>query len=113
MRRLFLDDERMPSQADNDMYVVRSYDDAVAYISSFGCPDFISFDHDLGDKDESKTGYALAKWLVYKDLFARGRFIPEGFTFSVHSQNPVGAKNIEAYLTNYLTQRNTDLSGRL
>lgn len=109
--RLFLDDIREPAEADKDMIVVRSFDIAVNYIRLRGCPYFISFDHDLGlqhyygDTSDEKTGYDLAKWLVHTDLFARGRFIPENFTFYVHSQNPVGKKNIEAYLNNYLAQR--------
>ena len=99
--RLFLDDQRMPAKKDNTMHVVRCYEDAVHYMNVRGCPQYISFDHDLGDPN-AKTGYDLAKWLVEKDLDSNGAFIPATFGFDVHSQNPVGAENIRKYLRHYL-----------
>lgn len=111
--RMFLDDERMPAEKDMDMIIVRSFDEAVAYIKRHGCPIFISFDHDLcfehygNMPTNEKTGYDLAKWLVLQDVYSEG-FIPEGFGFQVHSQNPVGAKNIQAYLSRYLELRKTE-----
>jgi hypothetical protein len=32
--------------------------------------------------------------------------IPQDFQFYVHSKNPIGAKNIQMYLDNYLTMKN-------
>jgi len=95
--RLFLDDLRIPTES--GYAVVRSYDDAVHFMRTRGCPDFISFDHDL---QTLTTGYDVAKWIVDRDMDSRGDFIPNNFSFYVHSMNPVGKKNIEMLLNNYL-----------
>jgi len=97
--KLYLDDVRTPPDA--AWKVVRSFTDAIFLISRLGCPDFISFDHDLG---EGKDGYDLAKWIVEKDLDAPG-FIPKNFGYFVHSANIVGRVNIEKYLDGYLEAR--------
>lgn len=73
--------------------VARSFDDAVKCIENNGLPIHISFDHDLG---EEKTGYDFARYLVSKMLDEKIKVKP--FTFSVHSANPVGVKNIGMYL---------------
>jgi hypothetical protein len=62
MKKLFLDDIRIPKDAiglvssnlnqiywDNDWSIVRNYFEFCNYIQKFGLPDFISFDHDLAD----------------------------------------------------------------
>ena len=102
--KLFLDDIRLP--AEKGFILARSVADAKYYIEQWGCPSFISFDHDLGSMGYEKdfveeSGYYLAKWLVYRDAYSPN-FIPENFDFTVHSQNPVGAENIRTYLNNYL-----------
>lgn len=95
--KLFIDDLRNPP--DNSWTVVRSYADGVELISRMqGFPETISFDHDLG-LDE--TGYDFANWLVSQDLDERID-IPPHFTFNVHSANPVGKRNINELLNNYL-----------
>ena len=109
---MFLDDEREPVSADfqdRPWQIARNYDEFVFFIENRGLPKFISFDHDLGtdefQPDEetdvvysrpSKTGYDAAKWLVEYCMNSRQK-IP---AFYVHSRNPVGKKNIEAYLEN-------------
>lgn len=97
--KLFLDDIRDPS----GFYwvVARSYKDAVEKVKEYGFPTFVSFDHDLG---EGKTGYDFAKYLVELDMDTNT--MPQNFDFLVHSANPVGAKNICAYLRNYLEFKN-------
>jgi len=95
MYRLFLDDERDPPSDGQEWIVVRTFDAAIAYVAANGMPGFISFDHDLG---EEKTGYDFAKWLV--DWLEENHIPPE-FDYYVHSQNPVGAANIESYLDGY------------
>lgn len=97
--KLFLDDERFPANKDKDFIIARSFEEAVELIELQGCPIFISFDHDLGLE---KDGYDLAKYIVEKDLDNQLSFIPKEFGFYVHSQNSVGAKNIQSYLTKYL-----------
>jgi hypothetical protein len=69
-----------------------------------GCPDFVSFDHDLGDRHEP-TGYDVAKWMVNKDLDMDGEFMPDKFMFEVHSANPPGRENIAGLLNSYLKSK--------
>jgi len=88
MKNLYLDDIRpIPEGFDG----VRSFEEFVSYITENGLPDYISFDHDLG---EGKSGYDCAKWLVEYCL-DHELDMPE---FNVHSQNPVGRENIEGLL---------------
>lgn len=101
MYKLFLDDERFPTNI--EWYVIcRTYDQAVNTIKENGFPIHIQFDHDLW-VDESgsiwKSGYDFAKYIVELDI--ETTCIPENFTFDVHSMNPVGNKNIRDYLNWY------------
>jgi len=99
---MYLDDIR---KLPNSSWVLaRNYDDFRSIIMTNGCPNHISFDHDLGANQES--GFDAAKWLVNQDLNYEGKFIPEDFTFNVHSMNPVGHENIKKLLLNYLEFRN-------
>lgn len=75
-----------------------NYTEAVTWCKAFGCPNYIAFDHDLG---EEKTGFDFAKWLVEQDLMNPG-FIPADFSFGCQSSNPSGRVNIVSYLNNYL-----------
>lgn len=124
MRFLFLDDERMPGDVtwvnigSYPWEIVRSYNDAVAWVIKNGYPTVISFDHDLGyeafdttdagiivvtDSTDSKSGYDFAKWLVEYDMDTGT--MPTDFSFTVHSMNPTGAQNIRMLLTNYIRQK--------
>jgi len=100
MVRMYLDDIRSP-QGEFDI-IMRSSKTAINYMERYGCPGFISFDHDLGGED---TAIILIKWMVEMDMDLNYEFIPEGFEFNVHSANPVGAANINGYLKSYFTQR--------
>jgi len=101
---LFLDDERLPPEAMiYDYKIARSVDEAIELIKNHGCiPSYISFDHDLGDNTE--TGYDFTKILVNYDLDGAYE-LPIGFSYFVHSQNPIGKKNIETILNNYLEHK--------
>jgi hypothetical protein len=116
MNYLFLDDERVPSDVTwvniargVPWEIVRSFNEAVAWVRRHGFPDVISFDHDLsfehygGDYTKEKTGYDFAKWLIEYDLDTNT--MPEDFSFTVHSMNPVGSRNIKNLLDNYLRLR--------
>ena len=92
--KLFLDDIRTPP---NDFILARSFVQAQSLVRQFGCPYFISFDHDLG---EEKTGYDFAKWLVEMDMDYH--ILPKDFDYTIHSQNPVGTINIFEYLERYI-----------
>lgn len=98
--RLYIDDIRNP-KGDFDK-ITRNSEETINYLLRYGCPDFISFDHDLGGDD---TSIIIIKWMVEMDLDMSGEFIPDNFTFNVHSANPVGAANIEGYLGGYLRRR--------
>jgi hypothetical protein len=117
MKYLFLDDERVPADVTwvnigdpikngTQWNIVRSYDDAIEWVIKNGFPDVISFDHDLGihhyagNYTDGKTGYDFAKWLIEHDM--NTDTMPEYFAYRVHSKNPVGAKNIQTILDNYL-----------
>ena len=100
--KLYLDDTRTPN--DKEFKIVRSYEEAIKFIELEGFPKLISFDHDLGLKKNgklAKTGYDLAKWIVNKDMDGQIN-IPKDFRFNVHSANPIGKKDIEDLLLNYL-----------
>lgn len=100
MWNLFLDDERYPPNDGKQWIIARSRQDAVELLYSRGCPQFISFDHDLG-LDSNNTGYAFAKdWI---NLVLDGKIvIPSNFNFYVHSQNPVGAENIRQLMSQFI-----------
>lgn len=98
--RLYIDDIRVPKSM--GWFIERSSQDAIDFIEDYGCPDYISFDHDLGGDD---TAMVVVKWLIEKDLDANGNYIPEHFEFNVHSANPVGVQNIEGMLNSYLKFR--------
>lgn len=105
MKKLFLDDVRDPKK--DGFFVVRSFTEAVEYMEINGCPNFMSFDHDLGEVN-CGTGFDLAKWMVERDLDMGGTFIPKDFQFYVHSANGPGTLNIRALLYNYLAFRGSE-----
>lgn len=129
--RLFLDDIRMPTDTLHyitsdlvkeyrlyDWKIARNFDEFVNYITIYGVPTHISFDHDLApehytpeeywnDYERSKvyqhskiytekTGEDCAKWLCLHLKETKQEF-PICY---VHSQNPVGADNIKSVLNN-------------
>ena len=117
--KLFIDDIRVPSDVglkNEEWTIVRTYDQATTMISYF-IIDEISFDHDLADfsdvDQKELTGYDVAKFMVDRDqeIVDRGKRsidfqkIQKHFKFNVHSANPVGKKNIESLLNNYIKHK--------
>lgn len=108
--RLFIDDERVPMDVtwgtwqdqalyrDGDWVIARNWNEVLELIVSFGFPQMISFDHDLGDGE--KSGYEIAQKLC--DMIMDGVEVPLGFQFFIHSKNPVGAENIRSYMSSFL-----------
>ncbi len=127
---LFLDDFRQPEGAaaympvgvkaiyrTKEWIVAKSHKEFVEIVQAKGLPKLISFDHDLADQHYSimtpmtgegteefykaayqeETGYHTAQWLVDYCLDNKQE-LPD---FLVHSQNPVGAENIEKLLLNF------------
>ena len=93
---LYLDDLRSTPENFERVY---DYDEFVNFINKNGVPEFISFDHDLG---EGKTGFDCAKLLVE---FCLDNGVSD-INFQVHSQNPVGKENIEKLLDNFNRLKN-------
>jgi hypothetical protein len=117
-KALYLDDVRTPTTTIPNYepwVVVRNYDQFINYITEFGIPDLISFDHDLADEHiedyysqlalngfqepkyynyQEKTGLDCARWL--------GDYVQENNavlkSVCVHSHNPIGATNIQSYI---------------
>lgn len=123
--KLYLDDLRYPDNH-SDWRIARNYHDAVWMLKNYGLPYHISFDHDLADvhytldsehgpldefmAGETRgtgpkefTGYDFAKrfceWVMENDVDLTG------FTWEVHSANPVGAANIRRYMENFMRDR--------
>ncbi len=93
MKKIFLDDERLPDFIGwdgFDVIRVRDYYEFIESITKYnGEIESISFDHDLGLS--SKSGYDCIRWLeeqvYHKNIKCPG-------LLQVHSMNPVGAKRI-------------------
>lgn len=94
--KMFLDDERFPA---GDQYaIVRSSNKAIQAVQAAGMPITIAFDHDLGGDD---TTMVFLNWLTEEIIDGKLSF-PEGFTYSIHSQNPIGAANIDGWMKNLI-----------
>jgi hypothetical protein len=116
MKYLFLDDERMPRDVTwvliggvgswgADWQIVRSLQEAKEWVLKNGFPDVVSFDHDLGTAHytDGNTGYDFAKFLIEYDMDTNS--MPENFSFTVHSKNPIGSENIRTLMNNYIANR--------
>jgi len=98
--RMYIDDIRTPKTSFD--VIVRSSKETIKHMSINGCPNFISFDHDLGGAD---TSMIIIKYMIERDLDSNGTFIPTDFSWNVHSANPVGEANINGYLKSYFAQK--------
>lgn len=107
---LYLDDLRNPkTKAPAGEWVIcRSFQEAVDLIETRGYPNYISFDHDLGE--DELTGYDFCKWLVEDDM--DNDWVTNTFNYNIHSANPVGSKNIEMYLSNYIKSKEELMGNR-
>ena len=118
--KLFLDDMRYPDNHP-DWRLARNYHDAQWYVKTFGLPYHVAFDHDLADVHYGNpyyghddafmdaplavvpyefTGYDFAKWFCMYVI--DNNLSLDGFTWSVHSQNPVGAKRIKDFMNAFM-----------
>lgn len=128
---LFLDDERNPRDVTwvaiprVQYEVVRNFDQFVRIVTSFGLPEFVTFDHDLADEHyrHMLTDNSLNRHTAFVDdefgglnvTFDYGAektgfdcakwlvdfCIDRGLKFpnyEVHSMNPVGAERIRQYI---------------
>jgi hypothetical protein len=134
---LFLDDERnlsdvtwvvLPSKITNNWVVVRNYDEFVKTVTSFGTPDYVTFDHDLADEhykvmvqevmhsqkhtqfiDDEHGGLNVTfDYGSEKTGYDCCKWLVEFCEdrqvkfpeFEVHSLNPVGRERIRSYIEN-------------
>lgn len=124
---LWLDDCRDPLKDDwlnfspigknVDVTWVKTYQEFVDNIMIYGLPDAICFDHDLGSdvenlgysigltkqqarglKQRTLTGYDCAVWLI-DYCISNDLRLPR---YNIQSANPVGKKNIQCLLDNYI-----------
>lgn len=103
---LFLDDERTPYP--NALYnrqrytIARSSREALQLVLDNGMPLSMQLDHDLGmHAGAPDTTMDFLKGL--SELLSSGEIsFPKGFTYNIHSQNPVGVQNIAGYMQNLL-----------
>jgi hypothetical protein len=115
---LFLDDIRFPNDVKysygpyKELVICRSMNDAVWAVRNYGLPNFISFDHDLGDVHndwEEQTGLSFAHWLADYIMNNDVKYDPE-FSWFIHSANPVGAENINSYMLSLKNHWETNYS---
>lgn len=107
--KLYLDDIR---PCPDGFFLARSVWQAQTMVKYLGVPSFISFDHDLGNEDVL-TGMYFANWLTFQHIeesvkrdnsleYNKNYLFPDDFSFFVHSANPVGAKNIQSKMDNFM-----------
>jgi uncharacterized Fe-S cluster-containing MiaB family protein len=96
--RLYLDDERVTP----DGFDVRCHTahEAIGLLKT-GEITFISFDHDLGSY-RAGTGYDVARW-IEEQAYTNPEFNVPSYT--VHSGNPVGARNITRAMESAIAAR--------
>ncbi len=107
-----------PIEQPFETHWVKSFSEFVDWIKTYGLPDAICFDHDLGLDEvhekktmsksalkrfrktpEYKTGYDCAKWLV-EYCMDKNMTLPK---WNIQSANPVGKENINSLLNNFNT----------
>ena len=95
---LFIDDERFPTEWGTTI-ILRSMNDWLTFSNRFGRKYpivSISFDHDLGNHQPS--GLAILRSMIDQNR------LDHSVDFFVHSQNPIGAKQISDYFQSFKRQ---------
>lgn len=127
MKRLFIDDYRVPVDCAHYMYrrkvdckiyheeweIVRTYKDFCDWITKKGVPDIISFDYDLADNFELREDSPIKNWFsMTEDRVYTGMDCAEWLVnycmenklklpqYIVHSVNPYGCEIIKEFLDN-------------
>jgi len=101
MYKLFIDDERWPTEY--NWVIARSSMLAMRCILDRGIPTEMALDHDLGGDDTIMI--FLKEFEEF--LFFEKLKLPENFKFSVHSQNPIGAKAANLFMLDLIKQYNS------
>jgi hypothetical protein len=95
--KMFIDDERFPPGDESKWIIVRSSEEAINTVKTLGMPEFVSYDHDLGGDD---TSIKFIWWMINSHM--DGEFSNFPTMYEVHSQNPIGSKNIKYLLDGYI-----------
>ena len=92
---LFIDDERWP--VDPYWVIARTPLQAIQALEHYGFPYHMALDHDLGT-DANGNNLTVMEFIdyIWKQADNNTLVIPKDFTYSVHSQNPIGAENIKS-----------------
>jgi hypothetical protein len=100
---LFIDDERFPAEKQKSIIIARTSNQAISLIRQFkSFPNFISFDHDLGGEDTSMVFLKRMTNILFDEL--PYVCVSKDFKYSIHSQNPIGCKNIKGYMAQFIEQ---------
>jgi hypothetical protein len=102
--QLFIDDERDPPDDGWEWIIARSSAEAIMTFHNLGCPEHVSFDHDLGGDD---TSIKFIEWVITRCLELIDLGINPGHitfieSYVIHSQNPVGAQNIDGKIKGFI-----------
>ena len=74
--------------------IARSSKEAIEIVREFGLPDFMALDHDLGGTDTTMVFlYTLSDFFLFSEV--------EPPHFAVHSANPIGSLNIQAFMKSW------------
>lgn len=100
---LWLDDVRNPEIFAERLYHreftcllwARDTEQACYFVKTFGLPDFMALDHDLGlsYSGRGQTSMKFLRWL--------SRYSDDCPEYGIHSDNPEGAKNIESFMRSW------------
>jgi hypothetical protein len=89
-----LEDFRYPPEGDDNWKTATSSAEAIEIVATYGFPEFMSLDCDLGmlpDGITPDTSMRFIKWLYE-------RYPNNEPLWTIHSQNPIAAKNLESFL---------------
>lgn len=95
---LFIDDERFPPDDGREWVIARSSQEAIFTVVARGVPMFVSYDHDLGGDD---TSMCFITWMI--DRYLDGELGTFPVNYTIHSQNPIGARNIKGLLDGFIS----------
>lgn len=120
---LWLDDLRNPYTSEKrslhpigkTFVWARDVEQAIYFVKAFGPPDYMALDHDLGLDEENtriqnslvykESGMDFLKWL---EEHMDGRRPPDAI---VHSDNPEGKKNMEAFIRSWSRSASNEENG--
>ena len=97
---MFLDSSRAPMYS---AIAARSVVEAKQLCLHRGAPSHLVLEYYLGAGQA--TGLEFVEWLVKVDKDMGGRFIPQDFTYYIHSQNSEGIELINELFIGYLEER--------